>query len=143
MTTSFVLTPVEQAAGVGAALGLGASFLMLRKPTKTELIGATLLGAVAGAVIAKAAAPAPALAAAPVNLTVSPPGTYAITPSLGQTVNIALPTGGAWTSNNGVPLSGSTPISWVYQGPGKVTLTWTDSTGAAQTTVFQFSTSAV
>lgn len=144
MTTSLVLTPVEMGAGVGAALGLGTSFLLFRKPSRVESVSATLLGAVAGAIVAKAAAPAALPAAsAPLHLTVSPPGSYAITPTMGQTVSIALPAGGSWTSNNGVPLAGTTPISWTYAGPGKVTLTWLDGSGAAQTTTFAFSTSAV
>lgn len=154
MTTSLSLTPVEMGAGVGAALGLGASFLMFRKPSTTELIGATLLGAVAGAVVAKAAAPAAALTGTPVNLTVSPPGTYAITPTMGQTVNFALPAGGSWTSVLGTPngygptitadqLENGTPVSFVYAGPGTVTVTWTDANGAAQTTTFSLTTSTV
>jgi hypothetical protein len=104
---------------------------------------------IAKTVTPPAAPPAPAPVAPTLNgaiITLVPnqtgPGQGVTTEgiAIGDSITIQLPAGGLWTSQNGAPAFGNAPISWVYQGPGTVDYTWTDSTGAAQHTNMTFYT---
>lgn len=63
---------------------------------------------------------------------------------IGQTVTISLPAGASWlgqapsTAGPVTPLTGSSPISWVFSGPGQIVWTWIDSAQMPQTTVGTF-----
>jgi hypothetical protein len=153
---SFTLTPVEEAAGVGFFAGLAGAFIFHQAPSKSQILAISLGGAAAGAVIAMALGATPAAASTtssaasmnPLALMMAP-GTFQETATVGQPVTLTLPQGGSWTSVLGTPtsygptitpdqLQNGTAISWIYAGPGSVTITWTDSTGTAQTTTLQF-----
>jgi hypothetical protein len=57
---------------------------------------------------------------------------------LGDTVSLELPPGGAWqaggTAVMPAQIGTSTPISWVYAGPGTVVLVWSSPTTGTVTT---------
>lgn len=61
---------------------------------------------------------------------------------LGTQIVLQLQPNCSWTSSNGVPLSGNAPITWTYQGPGTITLGWTDIQSQPQTTQVTFYTNA-
>lgn len=61
--------------------------------------------------------------------------------TIGQQITIALPVGATWLTQNGVASSGNAPITWIYQGPGSLSYTWSDSSGATQTSHLTFVTS--
>lgn len=150
---SITLTPVEEAAGVGFFAGLAGAFLFHQAPSKSQILAISLGGAVAGAIIATAlgataSAATPAAAASTMNPLAleMAPGTFQETATVGQQVTLILPQGASWTSVLGTPTSyGPTvspdqlqAVSWIYAGPGTLTVTWNDSTGTAQTTTLQF-----
>jgi hypothetical protein len=68
---------------------------------------------------------------------------------IGDSITINLPAGANWTGQSTgptvapTPLSGSAPITWLYQGPGTVYWTWVDATGQPQSTQMSFYTLAV
>ena len=61
---------------------------------------------------------------------------------VGAGVSLQLPQGAQWSSGGANPVSGNAPLTWVYQGAGDVLLTWTDASGASESTTVVFTNAA-
>lgn len=118
---------------------------------------AIAIGGVSGILVAVIASRSKSTVASttttPGSATLPPPFAYTLVSGqdafdvqarVGQTITISLPAGGSWTgqapntSVSPTPLTGSAPVSWVFQGPGQVVWTWIDAAQMPQTTVGTF-----
>ncbi len=81
-------------------------------------------------------APAPSTTSPGVTTLSTGQTTFSVALHSGDLISIGIPPGAMWTDNGqGALSSGNAPVSWYYQGPGTVSLSWNDANGVPTTTV--------
>jgi hypothetical protein len=123
----------------GSAVAIAGAILVSKQAAAGTTTTTTTTTPPATATPVPAPAPVTPAPITPVNLVLVPNvPAGSVAAKLGAAVTISLPTGATWKMNNNVAITGNTPISWVYQGPGVVSLVWTDGAGVTQLTVLTF-----